>query len=134
MKKYCSKSLDLLNVKINEIKFPIKRLTYDQALKELNAKAVKLNWGDDLTPEAEKKLCEIYPCVIITKWPCKIKPFYAMKEPDNPSHGRIEEIYDEKYGPREAHPVRAIGNVSKHDGGHTEQNYQYECENNNPSK
>ena len=52
-------------------------------MKELNKIGIKLKWGEDLTPEAEKKLCEIFNPVLITKWPSEIKPFYCMKEKDS---------------------------------------------------
>jgi nondiscriminating aspartyl-tRNA synthetase len=66
------------------LKLPIKRLTYTDALAELEKKGVKLEWGEDLTPEAEKKLCELYNPVLITRWPSVVKPFYCMKDPQNP--------------------------------------------------
>jgi nondiscriminating aspartyl-tRNA synthetase len=76
----CADSLEILGVKFQNIDFPIKRVTYDDALKGLKKNGVSLRWGDDLTPEAEKKLCELYNPVIVTKWPSSIKPFYCMNE------------------------------------------------------
>ena len=76
----CADSLEKLDIKIQNIDFPTKRITYDDALKELKNNGVTIKWGEDLTPEAEKKLCELYNPVIITKWPAVIKPFYCMKE------------------------------------------------------
>jgi nondiscriminating aspartyl-tRNA synthetase len=80
IKKNCSDVLDILNIKISGLEFPIKRLTYDDALKELKKNNVVIKWGEDLTPEAEKMLCEIYNPVIIVKWPSSVKPFYCMRE------------------------------------------------------
>jgi nondiscriminating aspartyl-tRNA synthetase len=67
----------------NNLKIPIKRLEYTDALKELSENGVKLKWGEDLTPEAEKKLCELYNPVLITRWPSSVKPFYCMKDPED---------------------------------------------------
>ena len=82
IKKSCQDMLKRLGIKIDGLKFPIKRLKYDDALKELKKKGIEIKWGDDLTPEAEKKLCELYNPVIVTKWPFSAKPFYCMKEDD----------------------------------------------------
>ena len=78
--KFNIDSLNTLNFKIQNIEFPIKRITYDQTLKELKKNGIKLEWGEDLTPEAERRICEIFNPVIVTKWPTKLKPFYCMKE------------------------------------------------------
>lgn len=84
LRKKCANSLEILKFKVPNIKFPIKRLTYEGALKELEKNGVKIKWGEDLTPKAERRICEIFNPIIITKWPTEIKPFYCMKEPDNP--------------------------------------------------
>jgi len=81
--KNCSDSLEALNFKIQNIEFPIKRITYDETLKELAKEGIKIKWGEDLTPEAEKTICKIFNPVIITKWPAEVKPFYCMRETDN---------------------------------------------------
>jgi nondiscriminating aspartyl-tRNA synthetase len=83
VKKRCGKELEILGKDL-KIKLPIKRLTYDETLKELGKMGVKLEWGEDLTPEAERKICEKFNPVLITKWPTEIKSFYCMTEPDNP--------------------------------------------------
>ena len=80
VRENCANSLKKLGVSIQNVNFPIKRITYDDALKELRKNEVELKWGEDLTPEAEKRLCEIYNPVIVTKWPSVIKPFYCMND------------------------------------------------------
>ena len=84
----CSEQLKKIGTEMPKITLPIKRLTYDDALKELKKKGIDLKWGEDFTPEAERKLCEIYNPVLIIKWPSVIKPFYCMKEPGNPKLSR----------------------------------------------
>jgi aspartyl-tRNA synthetase len=84
MNEKCADSLEILKLKPQKIEFPIKRLTYDETLKELKKNGVEIAWGGDLTPEAEKVICGIFNPVIVTKWPAKVKPFYCMREPDNP--------------------------------------------------
>lgn len=86
VKKNCSDFLNNLDVKIDGLTFPIKRFTYDDALKELEKNNIKIKWGEDLTPEAEKVLCELYNPVLIVKWPFSAKPFYCMREEDKPKY------------------------------------------------
>jgi len=64
---------------------PFPRITYDEALSMLARSGVRLEWGEDLSTEAERKLGEILkgPYFIID-WPTKTKPFYIMPKPENP--------------------------------------------------
>ncbi|PVX23521.1 MAG: aspartate--tRNA(Asn) ligase [Candidatus Bathyarchaeum sp.] len=87
LNKNCAEQLKLIDFKIEGLTFPIKRLPYDEALDELKKVGIELKWGEDLTPEAEKKLCELYNPVLITKWPSSVKPFYCMKE-DDPKYSK----------------------------------------------
>lgn len=84
LNKLCKDDFEILKKEIPFIETPIKRITYDDALNLLKKNKISLRWGEDLIPEAEKKLCEIFNPVIITKWPSEVKPFYCMKEPNNP--------------------------------------------------
>jgi len=80
LNKLCKTEFEILKKEIPSIKTPINRITYDEALSALKKNKISLKWGEDLTPEAERKLCEIYNPIIITKWPFGIKPFYCMKD------------------------------------------------------
>lgn len=84
VKKNCEKQLEILKIKLEIPEKPIKRLAYDETLEVLKKKGLKLKWGEDLTPEAERKICEEYNPVIITKWPSAVRAFYCMKDPANP--------------------------------------------------
>jgi aspartyl-tRNA synthetase len=72
------KELEILdiNLKIPKVKY----LTYKEAIDILRKNKVKINHGEDFSPEAEKKICEIFPDTIIFtyEWPCSLKPFYIM--------------------------------------------------------
>ncbi|MGC9309345.1 MAG: aspartate--tRNA(Asn) ligase [Candidatus Nanoarchaeia archaeon] len=75
----CKKELDLLEVK--DLKIPkAVYLSYEEA-----AKKVGLKFGDDFTPEQEKKLCKMYPNTIVFthSWPVEEKPFYIMPQNEN---------------------------------------------------
>ena len=85
--KKCKKELDVLEVKL---KVPnVKYLSYEDAIKKVGSK-----FGDDFTPDQEKKLCEMYKdsLVFTYSWPMAIKPFYIM-----PSGDRLSKGFDTLY-------------------------------------
>jgi nondiscriminating aspartyl-tRNA synthetase len=87
--------LDLLGIKL---KVPgAKYFTYSEAIGILNKNGFKMKLGDDFEPEAERKLCELYPNNIIFtyEWPIEIKPFYIW--PKDKSKG-ISGGFDALYG------------------------------------
>lgn len=64
---------------------PFPRITYDEALSILAEKEVKVEWGEDLSTEAERKLGEVFKGpYFVVDWPTRTKPFYIMPKPDNP--------------------------------------------------
>lgn len=79
----CQEELKALNRKLAVPKLPFKRLTYDEALKLLAKEGIKIKWGDDLTREAEKAICNTHNPVIVKKYPTDIRAFYSMAEPGN---------------------------------------------------
>ncbi|MFH1311318.1 MAG: aspartate--tRNA(Asn) ligase [Nanoarchaeota archaeon] len=90
----CKKEIEILDLKL---KVPnIKYLTYDDTISLLNKHGFKLKKGDDFEPEAEKKLCEIFPDTIIFtyEWPIEIKPFYIWpKDIKKGFSGGFDAIY-----------------------------------------
>jgi len=91
--KKCSKELELLGKKLVVPK--AKYLSYKETIKVLQKKKIKIEYGDDIIPEAEKKICEIYPdtIVFVYDWPLDLKPFYIM-----PKDGEISRGFDAIYG------------------------------------
>lgn len=83
VEKHCSEQLKALNRKIVVPKLPIEQITYDKCLKLLENDGIKIKWGDDLTPDAERTICKHFNPVLVTKWPTDIRAFYAMPEPGN---------------------------------------------------
>lgn len=88
------KELDLLgiNLKIPKTKY----LTYAEAVEILNKNGFKMKIGDDFEPEAERKLCEIFPDTIIFtyEWPIDIKPFYIWPKDKNKNvSGGFDALY-----------------------------------------
>lgn len=83
--------LDLLEVKLKVPK--VKYLSYDETVKLL-----KIKYGEDLTPEDEKKLDKKYPdtILLIHSWPMSIKPFYIMPKDAN-VNSKASEGFDAIY-------------------------------------
>jgi len=69
-------------------KFP--RITIREAYELLEQAGMSVEWGEDLSSEAERKLGEIIekeygsPIVFVTEYPWRARPFYTMKKPDDP--------------------------------------------------
>lgn len=62
----------------------IDRLTYEECLEELAKEGEKLQFGDDLSDAALRKLGEIHRgFYFIMDWPLKLKPFYIHEKEDN---------------------------------------------------
>jgi len=81
-----------------ELKVPdVKYLTYKEAIEILSKHNFKMDYGEDFEPEAERKLCEIFPNTIIFtyEWPIALKPFYIW--PKNEKAG-ISGGFDALYG------------------------------------
>ncbi len=83
--------LDLLKIKLKVPK--AKYLSYDETVKLL-----KIEYGEDLTPENEKKLDEKFPdtIVFVHSWPAKLKPFYIMPK-DEDVKSKLSEGFDAIY-------------------------------------
>lgn len=88
--------LELAGVK-QEISFSkIDRLTYEQCLDELAKEGEKLQFGDDLSDAALRKLGEIHKgFYFIMDWPLKLKPFYIHEKEDKP---QLSKSFDMQHG------------------------------------
>jgi len=94
--KNCKKELEILGTKL---KIPdAKYLSYDETLSILSKNKVEIPYGEDLTPEAERKLSEIYPekLVFVHSWPSSIKPFYIMPK-EGKANSKLSEGFDTIY-------------------------------------
>lgn len=86
------KEVELLGLKL---KVPsAKYISYDETIALLKKNGIKISVGDDLNPEAEKKLGELYPdtLVFVHSWPSSLKPFYIM-----PKDGKADSDYSEGF-------------------------------------
>jgi len=89
--KNCKNELELLNVKLKLPKAVY--LPYEEAIKKVGVK-----FGDDFTPEQERKLCDMHKDAIVFtySWPSSIKPFYIMTKDGKPD-AKLSEGFDALY-------------------------------------
>ncbi|HEV8386243.1 MAG TPA: aspartate--tRNA(Asn) ligase [Nitrososphaera sp.] len=74
----------------------IERLTYEQCIKELAKEGENLQFGDDLSDAALRKLGEKHSgFYFLMDWPLKLKPFYIHEKEDNPM---VSKSFDLQYG------------------------------------
>ena len=89
----------------------IDRLTYEQCLEELAKDGEKLQFGDDLSDSALRRLGELHPgFYFIMDWPLKLKPFYIHEKEDD---HRVSKSFDLQYNYLEL----ASGGRRLHDPG-----------------
>nr|WP_170007443.1 asparagine--tRNA ligase [Bacillus fonticola] len=85
--KNCTIELQTLGrdtAKLEQVKAPFPRITYDDALTFLQEKGFDdVKWGDDLGAPHETAIAEHYDKpVFITHYPTSLKPFYMQPHPD----------------------------------------------------
>nr|WP_180955355.1 asparagine--tRNA ligase [Peribacillus deserti] len=85
--KNCTLQLNTLGrdvSKLENIKAPFPRITYDDAIKFLHEKGFDdIQWGDDFGAPHETAIAESYDKpVFITHYPTGIKPFYMQPDPN----------------------------------------------------
>jgi asparaginyl-tRNA synthetase len=70
--------------KLENIKAPFPRITYDEAIKLLHEKGFDdIQWGDDFGAPHETAIAESFDKpVFITHYPTKLKPFYMQPDPN----------------------------------------------------
>ena len=92
----CKKEQEAIGNKVIIPNNPFKRITYSQALEELNKKDAKLEFGDDLLDSHLRILGEAYSeFYFLTDWPLKLKPFYISEKEDNVE---LSESFDLQFG------------------------------------
>ncbi|MEK6911063.1 MAG: aspartate--tRNA(Asn) ligase [Nanoarchaeota archaeon] len=89
----CADELKLLDVQLKVPKAHY--ISYDDTIKLLNKNKVKISYGDDLSPEAEKKLGELYSddLVFVHSWPLSLRSFYLMPRNEDPK-AELSEGFD----------------------------------------
>ena len=92
----CKAEQEIIGNEITIPSKPFEKITYSEALEELNQKDTKLEFGDDLLDSHLRVIGENHPgFYFLTDWPIKLKPFYIMENQDNPE---ISESFDLQFG------------------------------------
>jgi len=86
--------------KIEAIRKPFPRLTYDDAVPKLKSRGSKIEWGDDFGAPEETILSDIFPTpVCVTHFPSKIKAFYMQPDAQRPDLALgVDILASEGYG------------------------------------
>lgn len=91
-----SEELKILNRELKAPRKPFRRLSYDDAVRELKENNVEVNWGEDFSTQALRVLGDLYKeFLFITDWPTRSKPFYIKPRDDRPE---VCESFDLMYG------------------------------------
>lgn len=83
-KEFAAAELELLEVDLNIPKLPFKRIKYTEAIELVNEAGKNLGPTDDLDPECEQILGDIFPekygtdMIFITHYPLELRPAYTM--------------------------------------------------------
>ncbi|MEZ7893474.1 MAG: asparagine--tRNA ligase [Candidatus Wallbacteria bacterium] len=85
----CRPFLEILErdiTKLENIKAPFYRLSYDEAYELLKSKGINFEYGNDLGAPDETAISECYDKpVFIHRYPKTVKPFYMKPDPEKPS-------------------------------------------------
>jgi aspartyl-tRNA synthetase len=93
------RELELLEYKLPEVKLPLRRLRYSEAIEIARSKNIDIKYGEDISTEAIRAIAEeMEPLYFITEWPSEIKPFYAQPFENNET---ITKSFDLMFGPLE---------------------------------
>jgi asparaginyl-tRNA synthetase len=94
------KALDRDTSKLESVKTPFPRITYDEAVQRLKAKGLPIEWGGDFGGPDETKLSEEFDRpVMVHRYPSAIKAFYMKPDPDRPELALgVDVLAPEGYG------------------------------------
>ncbi|MEM3458421.1 MAG: aspartate--tRNA(Asn) ligase [Candidatus Bathyarchaeia archaeon] len=85
VREKCKRELAVLKYSVEVPELPLKRLKYDEALRELKREGIEIPWGEDIPTPALRKLGKIHPHLyFITEWPTHSKAFYIKPRDDDP--------------------------------------------------
>ncbi len=86
--------------KLQNVKAPFPRISYDECVEKLNAQGIKFEWGGDFGSPEETAIAQMYDKpVFIHRFPAAIKAFYMKPDPKSPKHALgVDCIAPEGYG------------------------------------
>ncbi len=94
------KELERDVTKLESVKAPFPRISYDDAVKRLQAKGSEIKWGGDFGNADETLLGEDYDRpVMVDRYPSAIKAFYMQPDPERPEVALgVDVLAPEGYG------------------------------------
>ncbi len=86
--------------KLENIKPPFPRITYDEAVKILHENGMEFEWGDDFGGDEETVISKSFDKpVMVHRYPAKVKAFYMKRDPENPELALcVDMLAPEGYG------------------------------------
>ena len=101
--KDCAAELKVLErdvTKLQNVKKPLPRITYDEAVKILHDKGLPFEWGNDLGGTDETVVSEQFDRpVMVHRYPSEVKAFYMKRDPQNPKLAlAVDVLAPEGYG------------------------------------
>jgi asparaginyl-tRNA synthetase len=101
--KDCLPELKILErdiTKLQNVKKPLPRITYDDAVKILHEKGLPFEWGNDLGGTDETVVSEQFDRpVMVHRYPSEVKAFYMKRDPENPKVAlAVDVLAPEGYG------------------------------------
>jgi asparaginyl-tRNA synthetase len=94
------KVLERDTTKLQNVKKPFPRITYDEAAKILHDKGLPFEWGSDLGGTDETVVSEQFDRpVMVHRYPSEVKAFYMKRDPQNPKLAlAVDVLAPEGYG------------------------------------
>lgn len=85
---------------LENVKRPLPRISYDEAVNILHAKGVAFEWGNDFGATDETVISEQFDRpVMVHRYPSQVKAFYMKRDPDNPKVAlAVDVLAPEGYG------------------------------------
>ncbi|MBI3722862.1 asparagine--tRNA ligase [bacterium] len=78
---------------LESMKTPFPRISYDDAVKLLNEKGHKFEWGGDLGSPDETEISKSFDRpVMIHRYPAQVKAFYMRTDPASPKHALCVDV------------------------------------------
>jgi asparaginyl-tRNA synthetase len=86
--------------KLEAVQKPFPRISYDDAVKTLQAKGLPIEWGGDFGGPDETTLSELYDRpLMVHRYPSAVKPFYMKPDPARPELALgVDVLAPEGYG------------------------------------
>ena len=94
------KVLERDTTKLQKVKRPLPRISYDEALEILKKNGIDFKWGDDLGGADETIISNQFDKpVMVHRYPSEVKAFYMKRDPGNPKLAlAVDVLAPEGYG------------------------------------